>query len=99
MSRMTIRLSSYVLPEQGVDDLGPDAPSSVLAADLRAEGIPFECLTTRLERAAAATDPDTAEFYPEGPESGPAWVTLVEFLTSQEHWERASGLLGAAEPD
>jgi hypothetical protein len=99
MSRMTIRLSSYVLLEQGVDDLGPDAPSSVLSANLRAEGIPFECVTSRLEREAAAVDPDTADFYPNGPDSGPAWVTLLEFLTSQEHWEQACGLLGAAEPD
>lgn len=75
--------------EEPPNTVDPNLPPFQFAAFLEAKGIPFQLITTRLEREEAAVDPDAASLYPEGPHSGPPFVVLYDFITTRPHLDQA----------
>lgn len=82
-------------PPPAVD---PSLPPFQFADFLELNSLPFSLVTTRLERDEAAAEPDAADFYPEGPLSGPPFVVFYDFITTKAHLPAARKLAAAFKP-
>jgi hypothetical protein len=86
------RFLSFRLADKHNDHLPEDAPPAVICKALEEAGVPYEMITTKLERQEACNDEDTQDLYPNGPDSGPDFVMLYDFITDKDNFDRASAI-------